>query len=78
MFDVNVKATYVSCQEFSRYLLDHGLPGKIINIASVTAFQANINTSVYSATKGAVVQLTKAFSNELASKGIQVNCISPG
>ncbi|GAD92409.1 hypothetical protein NECHADRAFT_55852 [Paecilomyces variotii No. 5] len=53
-------------------------PGKIINIAPVTAFQANENTSIYTSTKGAVVQMTKAFSNEWVSRGIQVNCISPG
>jgi 2-deoxy-D-gluconate 3-dehydrogenase len=73
-----VKSFYVSCQEFGRKLLSLNRPGKIINIASVTAFQANKNTSIYSTTKGAVVQMTKAFSNEWASKGIQVNCISPG
>lgn len=73
-----MKATYASCQEFGRKLLELNRPGKIINIASVTAFQANKFTGVYAATKGAVVQMTKAFSNEWASKGIQVNCISPG
>ncbi|RLL98501.1 hypothetical protein CFD26_105860 [Aspergillus turcosus] len=78
LLDVNVKSFYVSCQEFGRKLLSLNRPGKIINIASVTAFQANKNTSIYSTTKGAVVQMTKAFSNEWASKGIQVNCISPG
>lgn len=78
MISVNMKATYTSCQEFGRKLLELNRPGKIINIASVTAFQANRHTSVYAATKGAVVQMTKAFSNEWASKGIQVNCISPG
>lgn len=78
LYAVNVKATYVSCQEFGRKLLELNRPGKIINIASVTAFQANKNTSIYSSTKGAVMQMTKALSNEWASKGIQVNAISPG
>jgi 2-deoxy-D-gluconate 3-dehydrogenase len=73
-----MKATYASCQEFGRKLLELNRPGKIINIASITASQASKFISVYAATKGAVVQMTKAFSNEWASKGIQVNCISPG
>lgn len=78
LLDINVKSFYIACQEFGRRLLSLDRPGKIINIASVTAFQANKNTSIYSATKGAVVQMTKAFSNEWSSRGIQVNAICPG
>lgn len=78
LFELNAKATFISCQEFGRRLLALGRPGKIINIASVTAFQANRNTCAYAATKGAVMQMTKGFSNEWASRGIQVNAISPG
>ncbi|CAK7204030.1 hypothetical protein SEUCBS139899_006781 [Sporothrix eucalyptigena] len=78
LFELNAKSTYISCQEFGRKLLSLSRPGKIINIASVTAFQANRNTSAYAATKGAVMQMTKGFSNEWVSKGIQVNAISPG
>jgi len=65
-------------QEFGRKLLSLQRLGKITNIASVTSFQAGFNTSIYSTTKGAVLQMTKAFSNEWAGKGIQVNCINPG
>lgn len=67
-------------QEFGRRLLAStpSRPGKIVNIASVTAYNAGFNTSVYSSTKGGVLQMTKAFSNEWARKGIQVNCIAPG
>ncbi|ETI29333.1 hypothetical protein G647_01786 [Cladophialophora carrionii CBS 160.54] len=78
LLEVNVKSFYISMQEFGRKLLSLGRPGKIINIASVTSYQAGFNTSVYSSTKGAVIQMTKAFSNEWASKGIQVNAICPG
>ncbi|RSL91725.1 hypothetical protein CEP52_014156 [Fusarium oligoseptatum] len=78
VLNVNVKACYVSTQEFGRRLICLGRPGKIINISSVTSFQAGFNTSIYSTSKGAVMQMTKAFSNEWASKGIQVNSISPG
>ncbi|PVH75078.1 NAD(P)-binding protein [Cadophora sp. DSE1049] len=78
LFNINLKAVYISVQEFGRRLLHLKQPGKIINISSVTAFQANINTSAYATTKGGIVQMTKAFSNEWASKGIQVNSIAPG
>ncbi len=65
-------------QEFGRKLLSLNRPGKIVNIASITSYQAGFNTSIYSSTKGAVLQMTKAFSNEWAGKGIQVNAIAPG
>lgn len=65
-------------QCFGRRLLSLKRPGKIINIASVTSFQAGFNCSAYAASKGAVLQMTKAFSNEWSPKGIQVNCIHPG
>lgn len=52
--------------------------GKIINIASVLAFQGGYNASAYSSSKGAVKQLTKSLSNEWAKEGINVNAIAPG
>ncbi|OAL23204.1 hypothetical protein AYO20_11016 [Fonsecaea nubica] len=78
LVEVNIKSYYISMQEFGRKLFSLNRPGKIVNIASVTSYQAGFNTSVYSSTKGAVLQMTKAFSNEWAGKGIQVNCIAPG
>jgi 2-deoxy-D-gluconate 3-dehydrogenase len=68
----------VAAQEMAKQLLRHQRPGKIINIGSMTAYQAVWNTSTYAATKAGVVQFTKAFSNELAGRNIQVNCICPG
>ena len=55
-----------------------GKRGSIINIASLMAFQGGITVPAYSASKGGVAQLTKALSNEWASKGINVNAIAPG
>jgi 2-dehydro-3-deoxy-D-gluconate 5-dehydrogenase len=78
VLDVNVKATLVSCQEFAKKLLAEGQPGKIINIASIISFIGGKNILPYAASKGGVLQLTKALSNEWAEKGIQCNCIHPG
>jgi 2-deoxy-D-gluconate 3-dehydrogenase len=52
--------------------------GKIINIASLLAFQGGIIVPSYAASKGAVAQITKALANEWASLGINVNAIAPG
>lgn len=78
-FAVNLKASYVASQEFAKQLQAlSNRPGKIINIGSVTSFKGMYNVSPYACSKGAVLQMTKAFSNELAVRGIQVNCICPG
>lgn len=52
--------------------------GRIINIASVAGVYGNANMAHYSATKGAVIAMTKALAKEVAEKGILVNCVSPG
>ena len=78
VLDVNLKATLVSCQEFAKPLLKEGKGGKIINIASIISFIGGKNITPYAASKGGVLQVTKAFSNEWASRGINVNCINPG
>lgn len=52
--------------------------GKIINVASLLAFQGGITVPSYSASKGAVAQITKALANEWAKFGININAIAPG
>jgi NAD(P)-dependent dehydrogenase (short-subunit alcohol dehydrogenase family) len=56
----------------------HGRRGSIINVASLLSFQGGLTVPAYAASKGGVAQLTKALSNEWASKGINVNAIAPG
>lgn len=55
-----------------------GHRGSIINVASLVSFQGGITVPAYAAAKGGIAQLTKALSNEWASKGINVNAIAPG
>ena len=52
--------------------------GKVIFTASLLTFQGGINVPGYAASKGAVGSLVKAFANEWASKGVNVNAIAPG
>ncbi|KAK3697072.1 hypothetical protein LTR37_017670 [Vermiconidia calcicola] len=78
VIDINLKATLVSCQEFAKKNLSEGRPGKVINISSIIAYIGGKNIMPYAASKGGVLQVTKAMSNEWAEKGIQCNCIHPG
>jgi 2-dehydro-3-deoxy-D-gluconate 5-dehydrogenase len=55
-----------------------GHQGSIINVASLVSFQGGLTVPAYAAAKGGVAQLTKALSNEWASKGINVNALAPG
>ena len=75
--NVNLKTVYFLCQAAAREMLQQG-GGKIINICSVLSFQGGIRVLAYTASKGGVAQLTKALSNELAPRGINVNGIAPG
>jgi 2-dehydro-3-deoxy-D-gluconate 5-dehydrogenase len=77
LIDVNLSSVFRLTQHAGRHMLKRG-SGKIINIASLLAFQGGILVPAYAATKGGVGQLTKAFANEWASKGVNVNAIAPG
>ena len=77
LIELNVTAVFEMSQLAARQMLPQGY-GKIINVASMLSFFGGLNCSPYAASKVAVAQLTKAFSNEWASKGINVNAIAPG
>jgi 2-dehydro-3-deoxy-D-gluconate 5-dehydrogenase len=75
---VNLTAVFRLSQLAGRHMRETGKGGKILNIASLLAFQGGILVPAYAASKGGVAQLTKALANEWASKGINVNAIAPG
>jgi len=75
---VNLSSVFRLTQLAGRHMLAHNIPGKIINISSLLAFQGGILVPAYAAAKAGVAQLTKAFANEWAAKGINVNAIAPG
>lgn len=78
MFSVNVYGTINMLQTVSRIMGRQENGGSIVNIASMTALRGNRGQLAYSATKGAVISLTKSAAKELAEKKIRVNAIAPG
>jgi 2-deoxy-D-gluconate 3-dehydrogenase len=82
VLQVNLSTVFTLCRDFGAYMLtrktNSGHRGSIINIASLVSFQGGITVPAYASAKGGVAQLTKALSNEWASKGINVNAIAPG
>lgn len=74
---VNAKTVFFFSQAVARDMMKRK-SGKIINIASLLSFQGGILVPAYSASKGAVAQVTKALANEWAANGININAIAPG
>jgi len=74
---VNQTAPFILTREIGKGMIERG-NGKVIFTASLLTFQGGINVPGYAASKGAIGQLTKAFANEWAGKGINVNAIAPG
>src|SRR6266542_3352833 len=74
---INLDAQFILGREFGRHMIANG-GGKIIFTCSLLSFQGGINVQVYTASKSAVAGLVRAFANEWASKGINVNGIAPG
>ena len=74
---VNAKGVFFCMQRAARELINQGQGGRIINIASIAGKEGNPRMVPYSATKAAVIGLTKSVGKELANTGIRVNCITP-
>ncbi|HUH19696.1 SDR family NAD(P)-dependent oxidoreductase [Albibacterium sp.] len=74
---VNQTAPFILTREIGKEMLKRG-SGKVVFTASLLTFQGGITVPGYAASKGAIGQLTKAFSNEWAAKGVNVNAIAPG
>jgi 2-deoxy-D-gluconate 3-dehydrogenase len=76
--DVNLTASFVLAQTAGRRWVEDGVGGSVVLLASQLSFFGGVNAVSYAASKGGVVQLAKALSNEWAPHGIRVNAVAPG
>jgi 2-deoxy-D-gluconate 3-dehydrogenase len=77
VIEVNLNSVFRLSQQAGRHMVERG-SGKIVNIASLLSFQGGVTVPAYAASKGGVMQLTKALANEWAKSGVNVNAIAPG
>lgn len=77
IFDVNVHGVFEACKQLAAHMRQQNLAGRIVNVASVAGKEGNPNASAYSASKAAVIALTKSLGKELADTEIRVNCVTP-
>jgi 2-dehydro-3-deoxy-L-rhamnonate dehydrogenase (NAD+) len=76
VFDVNVHGVFL-CNRAVVPVMQKKDYGRIVNIASVAGKEGNPNASAYSASKAAVIGLTKSLGKELAKTGVRANCVTP-
>ena len=77
IFDINVKGAFMMCKYAIPHMISAGR-GFIVNNASILGLKGFAGLSVYAASKGAMVQLTRSMALEYADKGLRINVICPG
>jgi 2-deoxy-D-gluconate 3-dehydrogenase len=75
--EVNLTAPFILTQDFGKPMLERGA-GKVIFISSLLSYQGGIRVPAYTASKSGIAGLVKAFANEWAGKGVNVNAVAPG
>ncbi|WP_410014983.1 2-dehydro-3-deoxy-D-gluconate 5-dehydrogenase KduD [Sodalis sp. C49] len=78
VMNINIKTVFFMSQAVARQFIKQGKGGKIINIASMLSFQGGIRVPSYTASKSAVMGVTRLLANEWAKHNINVNAIAPG
>ena len=76
VMEINLNGLFLCCREWVPHMRANNY-GRIVNIASVAGKDGNPNASAYSASKAAVIALTKSLGKELADTGVRVNCVTP-
>lgn len=77
VMQINLDAQFILTREIGKEMIERG-SGKIVFTCSLLSFQGGINVPGYAASKGAVSSLLKAFANEWAKHGVNVNGVAPG
>ncbi|SDQ12645.1 2-dehydro-3-deoxy-D-gluconate 5-dehydrogenase KduD [Pseudovibrio sp. Tun.PSC04-5.I4] len=78
VMNLNIRSLFFLSQLVAKQFIKQGWGGKIINIASMLSYQGGVRVPSYTASKSAVLGLTKALANEWAKHNINVNAIAPG
>ena len=76
VYRTNLRGVYLFCRAVIPHMLQRDY-GRIVNIASIAGKEGNPRMVPYSATKAAVIGLTKSVGKELAPTGVRVNCVTP-
>lgn len=78
MLAVNLRSAFYGCQIVARHMVERGIRGKMVNIASQNGLVVRENEGAYSVAKAGVIHLTRCFAVELARYQINVNAVAPG
>ncbi|CAG9295506.1 2-dehydro-3-deoxy-D-gluconate 5-dehydrogenase KduD [Celerinatantimonas diazotrophica] len=78
VMNVNIRAVFFLSQAVARQFIKQGHGGKIVNVASMLSFQGGVRVPSYTASKSAVMGVTRLLANEWAKHNINVNAIAPG
>jgi 3-oxoacyl-[acyl-carrier protein] reductase len=76
ILDINLIGTYLASRAVGRHMVAAGY-GRIVNLGSIAGKEGNPFSAAYSASKAAVISLTKSMAKELATSGVRVNCVAP-
>lgn len=76
-FDINVKSAFFLSQLVIKHMIENK-KGVIVNVGSIAGLIGPKNRALYSATKGAIISLTRAMASDFAETGVRINCVCPG